>query len=147
MNICFVAIVLFGLVLTCTSDKKCVTQVNFTYHVWIGDDVDTQYEINLTAPSGSHFIDAMFQAAGLDQNFAFDFIQYDFGKFITTIAGVSNNEATSQFWMIYNLPFVPNTGNPPGDEYLSPVGVDLIEVQDGYHYLFWYRTVDLSTHT
>ncbi|CRK96590.1 CLUMA_CG009962, isoform A [Clunio marinus] len=120
--------------------------VAYYYYLWIGDDVHTKYKIRLTSPPGSHFIDAMYQAAEKNQHYAFDFIQYDFGKYITTIAGVANNDETSQYWLIYNLPWSPKKNNPPGINDLSPVGVDDIVVNLGYHYLFWYRTVNVEDH-
>ncbi|CRK96591.1 CLUMA_CG010290, isoform A [Clunio marinus] len=88
----------------------------------------------------------MFQAAKENHNYEFKFVETHYGRSITTIAGVCDNEATSQYWMIYNLPFCPDVHNPPGNGYLSPVGVDKIEVHDGYHYLFWYRTVNVDEH-
>lgn len=35
----------------------------------------------------------------------------------------------------------PDVGNKPGDQFLSPVGVDSLSVEDGHYYLFWLKTV------
>lgn len=47
----------------------------------------------------------------------------------------------STYWMLYDLPGKPDVNNVPDDEYLSPVGVNSLEVLDGHSYLFWYRFV------
>lgn len=67
--------------------------LKYTYILWIGDNVDHKYKIELKSHEGIFFIDAMDQAAAKNPVFAYEYQQYSWGKFITKIAGVSNDIA------------------------------------------------------
>lgn len=63
--------------------------MNVHYHVWVGDNVDDSYSTNVKVNAGSKFSDAMTKAAEDDDRFDFTFITYPFGRFVTSIGGVS----------------------------------------------------------
>ena len=63
-------------------------EVEYTYVVWVGDKPIVQKaQIKLESKTGIHFIDAMNQAAAKSSKFKFEFQQFSFGKFITSIGG------------------------------------------------------------
>lgn len=43
------------------------------------------------------------------------------------------------YWLLYRLPELPDPSNPPGNQLIAPVGVDELMVEDGEHYLYWYK--------
>lgn len=43
------------------------------------------------------------------------------------------------YWLLYRLPELPDPTNPPGNQLIAPVGVDELMVEDGEHYLYWYK--------
>lgn len=43
------------------------------------------------------------------------------------------------YWLLYRLPELPDPSNPPGNQLIAPVGVDEMMVEDGEHYLYWYK--------
>ena len=43
------------------------------------------------------------------------------------------------YWLLYRLPELPDPNNPPGNQLIAPVGVDELMVEDGEHYLYWYK--------
>jgi hypothetical protein len=77
----------------CNLATSSTPRIAYSYHLWIGDDAAQKYSINLDSDDGINFIDAMNQAAGQDGNFNFEYTQFDFGKFITQVAGVQNDDS------------------------------------------------------
>lgn len=69
-----------------TNDK-----ISYSYTLWIGDNATTKHFIHLNSDKGIKFIDAMDEAAAKDFSYAYDFIQYSFGKLITKIGGQSQD--------------------------------------------------------
>lgn len=65
--------------------------VNISYTVWVGDDVSSANSIKLEAPYNSFFFDSMINAANQDSSFAFEYQTFDFGRFVTSIGGVSQD--------------------------------------------------------
>ncbi|KRT83552.1 hypothetical protein AMK59_3333, partial [Oryctes borbonicus] len=113
-----------------------------TYTLWIGTEVEKEYNLNLKIAENTSFYHVMEVASQLNPTFNFKADDSSvMGHFITEIAGVANNETNSTYWMIYILPRRPRKDSPPTDKDLSPVGVDSIEVQENKHYLFWYKYV------
>lgn len=51
----------------------------------------------------------------------------------------------NQYWLIYVLPKAPKVNNKPADTFLASVGIDGLVVQNDFHYLFWFKTITIST--
>jgi hypothetical protein len=85
MKVAFVFLALVSLSLA-ADDKIC-----YTYTLWIGDDVDEKHFIHLNSQSGIKFIEAMDQAAAKKPIFAYEGTDSQYGKFITKIAGKSQD--------------------------------------------------------
>lgn len=65
--------------------------IKYSYSIWIGDEIEKKFSINLRSNDGIFFIDAMDEAAE-----KVPFLKYEatdssqFGKFITAIGGHAN---------------------------------------------------------
>lgn len=88
----YFALVSFSTAKNCDSSSSDPSKIKYKYILWIGDNVEETYSINLKSDDGIHFIDSMNQAAAQNPHFQFQFEQFSFGKFITEIAGVANNQ-------------------------------------------------------
>uniref|UniRef100_A0A1I8NA23 DUF4430 domain-containing protein n=1 Tax=Musca domestica TaxID=7370 RepID=A0A1I8NA23_MUSDO len=118
--------------------------VSYTYTIWIGSSVSQEFNIALTSPKNTNFFEAMNQAAKIDPRFDFKYKNTSWGHYVTEIAGKAEDVKNNIFWLLYNLPEPPNKNNKPGEEYMSPVGVDGLIVENGKNYLFWLRELNLS---
>jgi len=125
-----------------SSDSKHHGKIRFNYILWFGDDIYRRESLRLRSPYGIFFVDAMDQAADMDNDFKFEGTNNpEFGKFITKIGGVANDPTNNKFWMLYDLTSEPNVHHKPGDDKLSPLGVSSLKVQNNHYYLFWHKTV------
>ncbi|XP_013106724.2 uncharacterized protein CG3556-like [Stomoxys calcitrans] len=127
-----------------TNEAKNSESVAYAYTIWIGSNVTEELTILLNSPVNTNFYDAMIQAAELDSRFAFEAKDTPLGHYITSISGIKEDVKKNVYWLIYCLPDHPDPNQKPGEELMSPVGVDFLIVKNGAHYLFWYRDVDLS---
>jgi hypothetical protein len=66
-------------------------KIGYTYTLWIGDNVDEKHFIHLKSEAGIKFIEAMDQAAAKEPSFAYEGTDSQYGKFITKIAGKSQD--------------------------------------------------------
>lgn len=66
-------------------------KINYGYTLWIGDNVDEVHSIRLQSFVGIKFIDSMNQAASKDPTFVYEGTDSQYGKFITKIAGQSQD--------------------------------------------------------
>jgi hypothetical protein len=66
-------------------------KIEYTYTLWFGDDIYRKEFIHLNSEDGIKFIDSMNQAAAKDNAYKFEFQQFNIGKFITKIGGVSQD--------------------------------------------------------
>lgn len=73
------------------SSKK----LRYSYTVWVGDNVNHQYSINLKSKRGISFIDSMIQAASKNKHFKFEqTIHPTYGVLINELCGVANDKST-----------------------------------------------------
>jgi hypothetical protein len=86
-------LLVLSLLVLCNFATTSLKRIAYSYHLWIGDDAAQKYSIELKSFDGIKFIDAMNQAAVKHDNFRFEYKQFDFGKFITQIAGVHNDDS------------------------------------------------------
>lgn len=56
-----------------------------------------------------------------------------------TLAGYKEEPMSYHYWLLYKLPVSPDVTAPPPNQFVAPVGVDELLVEDGDHYLFWYK--------
>lgn len=61
------------------------------------------------------------------------------GHYVHTLSGLKEEPMSYHFWLLYKLKSCPDTQNPPSNNLVAPTGVDDLIVQDGEHYLFWYK--------
>ncbi|KAG5863825.1 hypothetical protein JTB14_001318 [Gonioctena quinquepunctata] len=116
--------------------------INVTYTLWMAPDIEESATINITAPTKTSFYDVMVLAMEKDSYFTFEATHTQFGHYITTIADHTEGVAEGIFWWLYNLEETPDPKNPPSDNFLSPVGVDGLKIDEGHHYLFWYKSME-----
>ncbi|XP_073831331.1 uncharacterized protein CG3556-like [Musca autumnalis] len=126
-----------------SKDNQVEENVNYSYSVWIGSHTSEEFSILLSSPKNTSFCDAMNQAAQIDSRFDFKYKNTSWGHYITEIDGKEESVKNNIFWMLYDLPQFPNKNKKPGNEYLSPVGVDGLIVENDKHYLFWLKEVNL----
>lgn len=79
------------------------------------------------APKETTAFEFLQRASELNPCYIFKYIQYSFGRYITTICGVKENKKTNFYWFIYL------NGN------LSPVGADLLKPKNGDTLKFEYQ--------
>ncbi len=66
-----------------------------SYTLWIGDDVDREYSIEVKSKPGVPFIDVMDLAATKSNRFKFEKTSHPtYGQLINEICGVANNNKT-----------------------------------------------------
>ncbi|PSN52915.1 Uncharacterized protein C0J52_02988 [Blattella germanica] len=110
-----------------------------TYTLWVGTNVTENYTISVTVEKNSKFYHVMQIAAEQDSHYAFEAIDWPNGHYVHTIAGYKEEPSRYRYWLLYEVPVLPEPSNPPGNNLITPVGVDSLIVEDGDHYLFWYK--------
>uniref|UniRef100_A0A182NN82 Uncharacterized protein n=1 Tax=Anopheles dirus TaxID=7168 RepID=A0A182NN82_9DIPT len=113
--------------------------VSYTYTLWVGTNETEEYFLDLTSPKNTTFFRAMKQAAEIDPRFTFEAREWPNGHYVHTLAGMKEEPKSYHFWLLYRLPERPDTKNPPGNQLIAPLGVDELLVEDGEHYLYWYK--------
>ncbi|XP_052873289.1 uncharacterized protein CG3556 [Anopheles cruzii] len=113
--------------------------VSYTYTLWVGTNETEEYFLDLTSPKNTTFFRAMKQAADIDSRFSFEAREWPNGHYVHTLAGMKEEPKSYHFWLLYRLPEKPDTKNPPGNQLIAPLGVDELLVEDGEHYLYWYK--------
>lgn len=85
--------VVFSFVLFISGTSKASQQdkIKYSYTLWIGDDIEKKFSMNLKSQRGIFFIDAMNEAAAKIPKLSFEATDSsEFGKFITSIGGYAN---------------------------------------------------------
>ncbi|XP_076253981.1 uncharacterized protein CG3556-like [Rhynchophorus ferrugineus] len=124
------------------ADKAEEPSATISYTLWLNPDITKQESLNITAPNGTSFYEVMQLAASLNPNFAFQAREYPgMGHYIFKLAGQEEDFVNNIYWMIFKLTDLPDPTNPPSDDFLTPVGVDSIFINDKDIYLFWYKYV------
>uniref|UniRef100_T1PCK4 Eukaryotic cobalamin-binding protein n=1 Tax=Musca domestica TaxID=7370 RepID=T1PCK4_MUSDO len=118
------------------SDSK---NVSYTYTLWVGTNVSQILTLNMVSPKNTSFFKAMTQAAEIDPRFAFEAREWPNGHYVHTLAGMKEEPRGYNYWLLYRLPEIPDKDNTPGNQLIAPVGVDELMVEDGEHYLYWYK--------
>ncbi|XP_028900140.2 uncharacterized protein CG3556 isoform X2 [Zeugodacus cucurbitae] len=125
--------------LTSSAEESDSRNVSYTYTLWVGSNVTESYSLSLVSPKNTSFFKAMTQAADLDQRFAFEAREWPNGHYVHTLAGKKEEPRGYNYWLLYRLPELPDPNNAPGNQLIAPVGVDELMVEDGEHYLYWYK--------
>lgn len=126
----------FGLTSAEETDGK---NVSYTYTLWVGSNVTEAFSLSLVSPKNTSFFKAMNQAAEIDSRFSFEAREWPNGHYIHTLADKKEEPRGYNYWLLYRLPELPDPNNPPGNQLIAPVGVDELMVEDGEHYLYWYK--------
>lgn len=61
------------------------------------------------------------------------------GHYVHTLGGYKEEPMSYHYWLLYKLPMPPDLALPPPNQFVAPVGVDELLVEDGDHFLFWYK--------
>ncbi|XP_055373396.1 uncharacterized protein CG3556 [Condylostylus longicornis] len=125
--------------LTSSAEESESRNVTYTYTLWVGSNVTASYSLTLTSPKNTTFFRAMTQAAECDPRFAFEAREWPNGHYVHTLAGKKEEPRGYNYWLLYRLPEQPDPQSPPGNQLIAPVGVDELMVEDGEHYLYWYK--------
>lgn len=72
-------------------------------------------------------------------SYRFSATEWPNGHYVHTLSGLKESPMSYHFWLLYKLKSCPDTQNPPSNNLVAPTGVDDLIVQDGEHYLFWYK--------
>ncbi|XP_023166977.2 uncharacterized protein CG3556 [Drosophila hydei] len=118
------------------SDSK---NISYTYTLWVGSNVTEAFSLSLVSPKNTSFFKAMTQAAELDPRFVFEAREWPNGHYVHTLYGKNEEPRGYHYWLLYRLPELPDPNNTPGNQLIAPVGVDELMVEDGEHYLYWYK--------
>nr|XP_018902959.1 PREDICTED: uncharacterized protein CG3556 isoform X2 [Bemisia tabaci] len=114
--------------------------VTVTYTLWIGSNITDNQSISITTQHNSTFYNVMQLAAEKDsQHYSFSATEWPNGHYVHTLAGWKEEPMSYHYWLLYQLTSLPDPNNPPGNQLVAPTGVDDLIVQDGQHYLFWYK--------
>ncbi|XP_018798119.1 PREDICTED: uncharacterized protein CG3556 isoform X2 [Bactrocera latifrons] len=125
--------------LTSSAEESDSKNVSYTYTLWVGSNVTETFSLSLVSPKNTSFFKAMTQAADLDPRFAFEAREWPNGHYVHTLAGKKEEPRGYNYWLLYRLPELPDPNNAPGNQLIAPVGVDELMVEDGEHYLYWYK--------
>ncbi|XP_055595263.1 uncharacterized protein CG3556 [Uranotaenia lowii] len=122
-----------------TVEEEGPRNVSYTYTLWVGTNETEEYSLDLTSPKNTTFFRAMKQASEIDPRFSFEAREWPNGHYVHTLAGMKEEPKSYHYWLLYRLPERPDTKNPPGNQLIAPLGVDELLVEDGEHYLYWYK--------
>ncbi|XP_061722631.1 uncharacterized protein CG3556 isoform X1 [Cydia pomonella] len=122
-----------------TSNESDARNVSFTYTLWLGTNVTENYTLYMMAPRNISFYHVMQMAAEQDPKFKFEASEWPNGHYVHTLAGHKEEPMGYHYWLLYRLTEIPDPASPPGNQLVAPVGVDDLLVEDGEHYLFWYK--------
>ncbi|XP_013188312.2 uncharacterized protein CG3556 [Amyelois transitella] len=122
-----------------TSNDSDARNVSFTYTLWLGTNVTENFTLHMVAPRNVSFYHVMQMAAEQNPKFKFEASEWPNGHYVHTLAGHKEEPMGYHYWLLYRLPEIPDPLSPPGNQLVAPVGVDDLLVEDGEHYLFWYK--------
>lgn len=113
--------------------------VTVSYSLWIGSNITEKRSVNITANRNVTFYEIMQRASELDSAFTFSATEWPNGHYVHTLSGLKEEPMSYHFWLLYKLKSWPDPQNPPSNQLVAPTGVDDLIVQNGEHYLFWYK--------
>ncbi|XP_030755023.1 uncharacterized protein CG3556 isoform X2 [Sitophilus oryzae] len=116
-----------------------IRNVTVTYSLWIGSNITENCTISITAPRNTSFYSIMQMAMDLDPHFTFEASEWPNGHYVHTLAGYKEEPMGYNYWLLYRLPELPDPTAPPANQLVAPVGVDDLLIEEGDHYLFWYK--------
>ncbi|KAF7266482.1 uncharacterized protein CG3556 isoform X1 [Rhynchophorus ferrugineus] len=116
-----------------------IRNVTVTYTLWIGSNITENCTISITAPRNTSFYTIMQMAMDMDSHFAFEASEWPNGHYVHTLAGYKEEPMGYNYWLLYRLPELPDPSAPPANQLVAPVGVDDLLIEEGDHYLFWYK--------
>ncbi|XP_066149142.1 uncharacterized protein CG3556 isoform X1 [Euwallacea fornicatus] len=116
-----------------------IRNVTITYTLWIGSNVTENFTISITAPRNTSFYSVMQIAMEIDPHFTFEATEWPNGHYVHFLAGYKEEPMGYNYWLLYKLPEVPDPSVPPANQLVAPVGVDDLLIDEGDHYLFWYK--------
>ncbi|XP_028177678.1 uncharacterized protein CG3556 [Ostrinia furnacalis] len=122
-----------------SSNDSDARNVSFTYTLWLGTNVTENFTLHMVAPRNISFYHVMQMAADQNPKFKFEASEWPNGHYVHTLAGHKEEPMGYHYWLLYRLPEIPDPASPPGNQLVAPVGVDDLLVEDGEHYLFWYK--------
>ncbi|RVE47343.1 hypothetical protein evm_008024 [Chilo suppressalis] len=122
-----------------TANDSEARNVSFTYTLWLGTNVTENFTLHMVAPRNISFYHVMQMAAEQNPKFKFEASEWPNGHYVHTLAGHKEEPMGYHYWLLYRLPETPDPAAPPGNQLVAPVGVDDLLVEDGEHYLFWYK--------
>ncbi|KAH8368412.1 hypothetical protein KR084_011319 [Drosophila pseudotakahashii] len=127
----------FGL--SSSAEESDAKNISYTYTLWVGSNVTEAFSLSLVSPKNTSFFKAMTQAAEMDPRFIFEAREWPNGHYVHTLYGKKEEPRGYHYWLLYRLPELPDPNNTPGNQLIAPVGVDELMVEDGEHYLYWYK--------
>ncbi|EDW53170.1 uncharacterized protein CG3556 [Drosophila sechellia] len=127
----------FGL--SSSAEESDAKNISYTYTLWVGSNVTESFSLSLVSPKNTSFFKAMTQAAEMDPRFIFEAREWPNGHYVHTLYGKKEEPRGYHYWLLYRLPELPDPNNTPGNQLIAPVGVDELMVEDGEHYLYWYK--------
>lgn len=113
--------------------------VTITYTLWVGTNITENSTLAITAPRNTSFYYIMQMAMEMDPHFTFEASEWPNGHYVHTLAGYKEEPMGYHYWLLYRLPEVPDPSAPPANQLVAPVGVDELLIEEGDHYLFWYK--------
>ncbi|KAJ8982204.1 hypothetical protein NQ317_013506 [Molorchus minor] len=116
-----------------------IRNVTITYTLWVGSNVTENATISITAPRNTSFYSIMQTAMDMDPRFSFEASEWPNGHYVHTLAGYKEEPMGYHYWLLYRLPELPDPLTPPANQLVAPVGVDDLLIEEGDHYLFWYK--------
>ncbi|XP_072392743.1 uncharacterized protein CG3556 [Diabrotica undecimpunctata] len=116
-----------------------IRNVTVTYTLWVGSNITENATISVTAPRNTSFYNIMQLAMEMDPHFAFEASEWPNGHYVHTLAGYKEEPMGYHYWLLYRLPELPDPLTPPANQLVAPVGVDDLLIEEGDHYLFWYK--------
>lgn len=116
-----------------------IRNVTITYTLWVGSNITENLTISITAPRNTSFYNIMQMAMDMDPRFSFEASEWPNGHYVHTLAGYKEEPMGYHYWLLYRLPEIPDPLTPPANQLVAPVGVDDLLIEEGDHYLFWYK--------
>ncbi|XP_023029412.1 uncharacterized protein CG3556 [Leptinotarsa decemlineata] len=116
-----------------------IRNITVTYTLWVGSNITENSTISITAPRNTSFYNIMQMAMDMDPHFSFEASEWPNGHYVHTLAGYKEEPMGYHYWLLYRLPEVPDPLTPPANQLVAPVGVDDLLIEEGDHYLFWYK--------
>ncbi|KAK7865008.1 hypothetical protein R5R35_000032 [Gryllus longicercus] len=113
--------------------------VKVTYSIWVHSNISESYNLTVQAERNTTFYNVMLLAAQDDSHYHFEATEWPNGHYVHTLAGFKEEPTSYYFWLLYQTAEMPDPANPPGNQLITPVGVDGLLIDEGNHFLFWYK--------